>query len=194
MISISRLKPAVTPATRFATWVRDMPHCWRARLDLPRGLTVSALPTSAIVTSSVAVNARVPFGPFTDTVCPVTVAVTVQPFTYLWLLRDSAASFDERTERAIVAGLGLQLGEMGWLVKSLRARGEYVYVHAEVPGERPAYEVIDDLKRRAAEIAHAQEPTVQSDTLWADSYLVMMPGRELEPDEIDQFINFERMA
>jgi hypothetical protein len=125
---------------------------------------------------------------------PVAVAVTVQPFTYLWLLRDSASTFDERTERAIVAGLGLQLGEMGWLVKSLRARGEYVYVHAEVPGERPAYEVIDDLKRRTAEIAHAQEPNLQRDSLWADSYLVMMPGRELDPDEIDQFINFERMA
>jgi CheY-like chemotaxis protein len=125
---------------------------------------------------------------------PVAAAVTVQPFTYLWLLRDPATTFDERTERAIVAGLGLQLGEMGWLVKALRARGEYVYVHAEVPGERPAYEVIDDLKRRAAEIAHAQEPDLQRDSLWADSYLVMMPGRELDPDEIDQFINFERMA
>jgi hypothetical protein len=122
------------------------------------------------------------------------VAVTVQPFTYLWLLRDPDTTFDERTERAIAAGLSLQLGEMGWLVKSLRAHGEYVYVHAEVPGEQPAYEVIEDLKRRAAEIAHAQEPNLQRDSLWADSYLVMMPGRELDPDEIDQFINFERMA
>jgi DNA-binding NarL/FixJ family response regulator len=124
----------------------------------------------------------------------VAAAVTMQPFTYLWLLRDPSTTLEERTERAIVAGLGLQLGELGWRVKSLRAHGEYVYVHAEVPGERPAYEVIDDLKRRAGEIAHAQEPSLQGDSLWADSYLVMMPGRELDPDEIDQFISFERMA
>ena len=53
-----------------------MPHCWRARFEVPRGFTVTAPSSTAIVTSSVAVNARVPFGPFTSTVCPETVAVT----------------------------------------------------------------------------------------------------------------------
>ncbi|MBZ0301413.1 MAG: hypothetical protein K8J31_16820, partial [Anaerolineae bacterium] len=118
----------------------------------------------------------------------------VQPFTYLWVLREPDQGFSEHAGRAIAAGLNLQLGEMGWQVKSLRAQGEYVYVHADVPGEQPAYAVIDDLKRRAGEIAQAQEPDLRSESLWADSYLVMMPGRELEPDEIDQFITFERMA
>jgi hypothetical protein len=120
--------------------------------------------------------------------------VTMQPFTYLWLLRQPDMPFNDRTGRTLAAGLTLQLREMGWQVKSLRAQDEYVYVHADVPGEHPAYEVIDDLKRRAADIVHAQEPDLYPDALWADSYLVMMPGRELDPDEIDQFINFERMA
>ena len=62
------------------------------------------------------------------------------------------------------------------------------------PAKRPAYEVIDDLKQRTAEIIHAQYPDINPDELWADSYLVMMPGRELDADEISQFINFERMA
>jgi hypothetical protein len=125
---------------------------------------------------------------------PAAAVETIQPFTYLWLLRDPDMTIDDRTARAIVAGLNLQLGELGWQVWALRAQGEYVYVHADVPGERPAYEVIYDLKRRAGEIAHAQQPNVRADTLWADSYLVMMPGRELDSDEIDQFISFERMA
>lgn len=120
--------------------------------------------------------------------------VTLQPFTYLWLLRDPAHTFPDQMARAIMAGLGLQLGELGWQVKSLRVQGEYVYVHADVPGERPAYAVIDDLRHRVAEIARAQDPALPVDALWADSYLVMMPGRELDPDEIDQFIAFERMA
>jgi hypothetical protein len=56
--------------------VRDMPHCWRARLDLPRGSTVTALSATASVTSSVAVKLRAPLGPFTSMVWPETEADT----------------------------------------------------------------------------------------------------------------------
>ena len=118
----------------------------------------------------------------------------LQPYTYLWLLRDPGDSFDERRARMVTTSLGIQLREMGWQIETLQAQDEYVYVRADVPGEDPAYEVIDDLKRRVAEIIHAQEPDLPTDTeLWADSYLVMMPGRELDPEEISQFISFERM-
>ncbi len=66
----------MTPVTRFATIERDRPHCARARLEVPRGATVT-LPSSTVrVTSSVAVKLRVPFGPFTSTVWPLTDAVT----------------------------------------------------------------------------------------------------------------------
>jgi hypothetical protein len=56
--------------------VRDMPHCWRARLDLPRGVTVTVLSATASVTSSVAVKLRAPLGPFTSMVWPETEADT----------------------------------------------------------------------------------------------------------------------
>src|SRR5690606_8684124 len=75
-ISSSLLKPWLTPVTRFATIERDMPHCWRARLDRPRGVTVTAPLSIARLTSSVAVKERVPFGPFTSMVWPFTSAVT----------------------------------------------------------------------------------------------------------------------
>jgi hypothetical protein len=118
---------------------------------------------------------------------------TFQPFTYLWLLRDPDYSFEDHTQKAITAGLTMQLGELGWHVNSLTTEAEYVYLRADVPGERPAHEIIADLKRRAADIARGQEAVEDPDSLWADSYLVMMPGRDLDPDEISQFIDFERM-
>jgi hypothetical protein len=30
--------------------------------------------------------------------------------------------------------------------------------------------------------------------LWADAYLILTPGRELETEEILEFVNFQRMA
>ena len=41
---------------------------FKARLDLPRGVTVIAPSSTARVTSSVALKLRVPFGPFTSIV------------------------------------------------------------------------------------------------------------------------------
>ena len=41
----SFLKPSVTPVARFWIIVRVMPHCWRARFEEPRGLTVTTLPS-----------------------------------------------------------------------------------------------------------------------------------------------------
>ena len=118
----------------------------------------------------------------------------LQPYTYLWLLRDPDVAFDERLSRIVTNSLRIQLLEMGWQIESLRVEDEYVYVRADVPGERPAHEVVDDLKNRVAEIIRTQNQsgTVDED-YWADSYLVMMPGRELDPEEISQFISFERM-
>ena len=112
-----------------------------------------------------------------------------QPYTYLWLLRDPNSSLSDQVSRTIRAALDMQLSGLGWDVHDLQAQGEYVYVRADVPGERPAYEIIEDLKQRSAALVQAGDAA----SLWADSYLVMMPGRDLDPDEINQFITFERM-
>lgn len=115
------------------------------------------------------------------------------PYTYMWLLRDPEIALNETAAQAITAGLRAQLNEQGWQVRSLEAQGEYVYVYADVPGERAAYVVVDELKRRTADILHAQFAAFDLRTLWAESYLVMAPGRELDADEIAQFIDFERL-
>src|SRR6056297_3753015 len=59
-----------------AMTVRVMPHCWRARLDLPRGVTEMDPSPMVMVTSSVAVKVLASFGPLTSMVWPESVAVT----------------------------------------------------------------------------------------------------------------------
>jgi REP element-mobilizing transposase RayT len=118
---------------------------------------------------------------------------TLAPYAFVWLLRDPNHTLSIAAAGAIMAGLRMQLGEMGWHINRLQAQDEYVYLLADIPDNRPAYEMIRELKRRSAEIVHTQDAALSPATMWADSYLVMTPGRELQPDEINQFINFERM-
>jgi REP element-mobilizing transposase RayT len=115
------------------------------------------------------------------------------PFAYVWVLRDAKAHLDDAASQAIIAGLNIQMREKQWDIQTLQVHEDYVYLLADVPGEDPAYQIIRDLKRRSAEIAHAQNSSFVSDGLWADSYLVVTPGRELDTEEIQQFISFERM-
>jgi REP element-mobilizing transposase RayT len=115
------------------------------------------------------------------------------PYAYVWLMRDPDNHLSNSIGQAIVRGMNAQLRERSWRLKDFQAKEEYVYLLADVPGETPPYNVIRDLKRRAALIAHDLNPTLDPDTLWADSYLVVTPGRKLESDEIQQYIQFERM-
>ncbi|MBZ0291637.1 MAG: transposase, partial [Anaerolineae bacterium] len=128
----------------------------------------------------------------TPQVVPSEEPVQRAPYAYVWLLRDPNTTFNPAMSQMLMAGLRTQLSEQGWLIQDLQARDEYIYILADVPGERPAYEVIRELKRRTADIARVQDSNFASGTIWADSYLVLTPGRALEQDEIIQFINFER--
>ncbi len=141
------------------------------------------------------VSAALPAAPVTVVNAPPAPAqaVPLAPYTYMWLLRDPNIALDEAAAQALTAGLRAQLTELGWRVQALRAQDEYVYVYADVPGEQAAFAVAEDLKRRAASILRAQGTAPDPRALWADSYLVLTPGRELDADEIAQFIEFERM-
>jgi len=116
------------------------------------------------------------------------------PYTCVWLLRDSHSSLDPAVAQAIIAGLSVQMQEKGWRIQSLQVRDDYVYLFADVPGDDPAFQIVRDLKRRSAEIARAQNAAYDPQTLWSDGYLVVTPGRELDAEEIQQFITFERMG
>jgi REP element-mobilizing transposase RayT len=114
-------------------------------------------------------------------------------YTYVWLLREPDQRLSDMVARAIESNMRAQLESRAWEVLNLRVQDEFIYIHADVPGETPPYEVVRDLKHRAFEIARKQNPALAKASLWADGYLVVAPGRELGEDEIQQFIQFERM-
>jgi DNA-binding NarL/FixJ family response regulator/REP element-mobilizing transposase RayT len=124
---------------------------------------------------------------------PIEDALARTPYAYVWIIRDPKAQLNNTVAQAIVSGMSVQLRERAWQIQAIHAKDEYVYLLAEVPGEIPPYEIVRDLKKRSAHIAHAQNPSLDPDSLWADSYLVVTPGRKLDDDEIQQFIQFERM-
>ncbi|MBI5670466.1 MAG: transposase [Chloroflexi bacterium] len=119
--------------------------------------------------------------------------VVTNAYACVWLLRDPDDYLSDAVAQSIIAGLSIQLQEQGWLIHTLQVHEDFVYLLADVPGERPPHDIIRELKRRSADIAHAQNPDLTPQMLWADSYLVLTPGRELQTEEILEFINFQRM-
>jgi len=118
---------------------------------------------------------------------------TLEPNAYVWLVRDPEQRLSSAVAHSISAGLMTQLSEMHWKVEQLQVQEEYIYLFADVPSETPSYAVIRELKQRAATIAQKQDSNLEVQGLWADSYLVLSPGRELAPDEIQEFVDFQRM-
>lgn len=114
-------------------------------------------------------------------------------YACVWLLRDPENSLNNSVAQAITAGLTMQLRELRWKLDELQVHEDFVYVLVGIPGEKLPNEIIRELKRRSAEIAHAQNPDLTPQLLWADAYLILTPGRTLSTEEILEFINFQRM-
>jgi REP element-mobilizing transposase RayT len=117
----------------------------------------------------------------------------LEPYAYVWLVRAPEQRLNDAVAQSITVGLMTQLSEMHWQIEKLQVQDEYIYLYANVPGETPSYAVIRELKQRAASIAQKQDSNLEAQELWADSYLVLSPGRELAPDEIQEFVDFQRM-
>ncbi len=116
------------------------------------------------------------------------------PYTYLWLLSDPASSLAESVRAGLARELRRHLENEGWHFVTLHIDEDYVYIHANVPGERTGNEVVRDLKNRSAQIAARLDNSLPLEFLWATSYLVVTPGRPLDQEEIQSFIQFDRMA
>lgn len=116
------------------------------------------------------------------------------PYAFVWLLREATGRFSDILANALQAGLRAQLRQLGWAIEALVVQEDFVYLLADVPGEDLPHDLIRELKRRASEIAAAQGSPLVGPALWSDSYLVVSPGRPLELDEIQQFIDFDRTA
>lgn len=114
-------------------------------------------------------------------------------YTYVWLVRDPQMTLDNAVAQAIVTALDARLTQMGWGVRELSVREDYVYVLADVPGDVQQNEVIGELKRTTSEVAYGADNRIDPARLWADSYLTLLPGRAMTVDEIQRFIHFARM-
>jgi CheY-like chemotaxis protein len=117
---------------------------------------------------------------------------TLSPVTYLWLIADPQAALTEPVAHAILTGIDAHLSNMAWQIKTLRVHEDYLYLLVDAPADSAPQEVIHDLMRRSAEYAATADPSLNPDILWADSYLVLTPGHELDVEEVQRFINFAR--
>ncbi len=127
-------------------------------------------------------------------VARVDAEIARDPLACVWLLRDADSRLSSAAVRAVRAGLDVQLREAGWTLHHIEVSEEAVYVFADVPGGESPLRVVRDLKARSAALIGALHPEVTPDALWADSYLIVTPGRPLDSEEVRQFIDFERMA
>jgi CheY-like chemotaxis protein len=116
----------------------------------------------------------------------------MMPYTYIWMLRDPDVYFNETLREVLIAGLDSQLRRLGWAIRTLRVHEDFVYLFADVPGERPAGEVVEELKSLSSQLLTARYPTLNVENLWAEAYLARYPGRELDNDEVKDFIDFVR--
>jgi CheY-like chemotaxis protein/REP element-mobilizing transposase RayT len=114
-------------------------------------------------------------------------------YTYLWLVRDPEHPLTEPVAQAIVNQLDEQLNRQRWTVQDLHVFEDYVYLIAETPADKPAHEIIAELKKRSAQIAQSVDSSFDPDSLWADAYFALMPGRALHTEEIQRFIHFGRL-
>src|SRR6266852_7722735 len=105
--------PLVTPVTRLATRVRDVPHMARARFVSERGSTLIS-PSSIFTTiSSGTTNCRAPLGPFIFTVWPSMLAVTPDGIGTAFLpMRDMPVPLKHRAQ-----DLATHIGVAGGMVR-----------------------------------------------------------------------------
>lgn len=115
---------------------------------------------------------------------------TPAPFTYVWRLAQPDSMLSPRLRDLLGRELERQLTEMGIHITTLIVQETYVYLLADVPNEAAPHVVVQDLKKRSAWILHHIDPHIPLDGVWAESYCVLAPGREMQRAEIDRFIAF----
>jgi CheY-like chemotaxis protein/REP element-mobilizing transposase RayT len=115
---------------------------------------------------------------------------TPAPFTYLWGLAHRDSHLSPRLRDILGRELERQLTEMGMNITTLVVQETYIYLLATVPNETPPHIVIQDLKKRSAWIIHHVDNQFPLEGIWAESYCVLAPGREMQKSEIDHFIAF----
>jgi CheY-like chemotaxis protein len=124
---------------------------------------------------------------------PEPVPVPALPMTVIWVLRDASRPLTPEHAQSIVLALDSQLNLAGWRIHNLNVHADYVYVYCDTPVDLPAGEVVARLREWSEQAVRDTDAAVTG-PLWADSYLALMPGREMGGDEVRRFLRFSRMT
>lgn len=121
-----------------------------------------------------------PFQPIVDE------SIARTPIAYIWLLADPTISLDETLQRPVRKALQRTLYDAGWVVDEIVIE-DYIYVYGQMPKSLSAKDVLLTLMDASA-VAIQQDAA----NVWDNSYLILQPGRPMEIEEIQRFINFAR--
>lgn len=115
-----------------------------------------------------------------------------QTITAIWMLNDPSDPITAEVAQAIVLELDTQCRDIGWRIHTLNVHPDFVYIFCDVDAGYLANEVVADLMHYSAEAACQRRADWNPETVWADAYMVLMPGREMGSDEVQSFIQFTR--
>lgn len=113
------------------------------------------------------------------------------PFTFIWLVDDIEIELSEEVAKKVVFWLEVQLNSLHWTIHTLDVHQDFIYLHADIPGDLSPATLIRDVMKRSTKIARSEDDRFP-EKMWADAYLVLTPGREMTDREIQRFLNFAR--
>ncbi|MCY4018669.1 MAG: hypothetical protein OXG39_04620 [Chloroflexi bacterium] len=122
---------------------------------------------------------------------PETAARSTQALTFVWLVADPATALSQNVAKQLVFWLEVQLNNLGSTVRRIDVHQDFVYLVAEFPEGAAPDQIAKDLMARSQRIARSEDESLPQ-ALWADAYLVLQPGRDLDMRELKGFLSFVR--
>lgn len=122
---------------------------------------------------------------------PEAPAGSTRTLTFVWLVADPAIPLSQNVAKQLVFWLELQLNNLGSTVRRIDVHQDFVYLVAEFAEGAAPDQIAKDLMARSERIARSEDQSLPQE-LWADAYLVLQPGRDLDMRELLGFLNFVR--
>ncbi len=114
-----------------------------------------------------------------------------QPFAFVWMLADPAQLLNKKVAEQLVFWLEVQLNSLNWKVHRLDVHQDFIYLYADAPADASPEALVRNVMERSRIIACSEDKALPQ-KLWADAYLVLQPGREMNEGELQRFLQFAR--
>ena len=113
------------------------------------------------------------------------------PYGFVWLTADPVVQLSRALANQIVFWLEVQLNGLGWNLRRLDVYQDFIHLVANVPASDAPDALIRGLMEHSARIIRSEDTSMPED-IWADTYLVVQPGRELDARELVKFLHIAR--